>query len=32
MINDADLGPDLDDGPLVLAVNPAGMAWPLQKS
>ena len=36
MINDADvdvdLEPDLDDGPLVLAVNPAGMARPLQRS
>ena len=32
MINDVDLGPDLDDGPLVLAVNPAGVARPLQRS
>ena len=34
MINDVDVdpAPDLDDEPLVLDVNPAGVARPLQRS
>ena len=32
MINRVDLEPDPDGGSLVLAVDPAGMAEPLQRS